>query len=353
MLLSTRFFTLLLSFIPFIFYIVVSLKKKNPYELNRLSSLSYVFLLLIMATLMGLFPLDEGDRLEYANEYFGIKLEGERADIGYGWYLALSQSVLGGNIVLYFLIISFFYTFSYLIFAHRYFPKVYLGYFIIMVCGSLGFASYGYNTLRQGLAIAFFLLAFGASSKLWARLPLLFLAVAFHMSLIILVVASIGAKFLKDRKTAELFWLLCLIMTIVGLDLGTMMDSLSQIDSRIGGYYSSAEDGTADYNNGFRIDFLIYSILPIYIARFWMNKYKYLDAQYIFFYKLYLYVNAVWLLMIRIQYTDRIAYMSWFLIPVLTLYPLLNQGLNMKNVQKTVNIVMGIFIGINLLLNLR
>ena len=37
---------------------------------------------------------------------------------------------------------------------------------------------------------------------------------------------------------------------------------------------------------------------------------------------LYILVNAFWLLVIRIPYTDRFAYLSWFLIPFILIYPL-------------------------------
>ena len=66
-----------------------------------------------------------------------------------------------------------------------------------------------------------------------------------------------------------------------------------------------------------------------------------------------MFTNAIWLLVIRIAYSDRIAYLSWFLIPIIVLFPLLSGELHIKKAQRYLKIIMGVFIGLNVLLCMR
>jgi hypothetical protein len=64
---------------------------------------------------------------------------------------------------------------------------------------------------------------------------------------------------------------------------------------------------------GFRWDFLLYSALPIFIG--WIATYKKSinDKTYSFILHTYIFSNAFWVLINTAAYSNRFAYLSWFL----------------------------------------
>src|SRR5690606_36663737 len=78
------------------------------------------------------------------------------------------------------------------------------------------------------------------------------------------------------------------------------------------------------YKTGFRWDFVIYSILPILLARYYQKR-GFQDRLYSQLVSMYTIANAFWILLIRMPLSDRLANLSWFLIPVLIMYPLLTK----------------------------
>ena len=104
---------------------------------------------------------------------------------------------------------------------------------------------------------------------------------------------------------------------------------------------------------GYRIDFLIYSVMPIFIS-YYYKKLGYVPSiLYAQLYHTYIVTNALWLLVIRMAYTNRIAYLSWMIIPFIVLYPIIENKKNIKNPQSAIFRVMSLFIGVSLLLSIR
>ena len=64
-------------------------------------------------------------------------------------------------------------------------------------------------------------------------------------------------------------------------------------------------------------------------------------------------LNDNWLLVIRIAFSDRVAYLSWFMIPFIVLYPVLNYPLRFKHPQTIVLYIMYTLIGVNIFLSSR
>ena len=192
-------------------------------------------------------------------------------------YNSLFRYLLRGFVALFFLFSALIYLSSYLLLAKKLFSKEYVGYFIIMAAGSLGFAAYGCNTIRAGIAISFLFLAYSLSSKVVIRLALVFCALLIHKTMILPVVAFLCSYHIRNRHFVELFWIFCLFFSVLNLDLGFLFDKISSYDQRVEDY-SSSIGSDSDYGSRFRWDFLIYSVVPIYIANLWMNRYHYFNA---------------------------------------------------------------------------
>ena len=343
---------LLMVFIPFFFYVLISLKKRNDYTIQPISPYTNMALLCIMAVLMALTPTEEGnDKYYYMLEYLGDVPDRDN-EIGWVWYNAILRKIFGGNFILFFLFTSAFYSYSYYRIAKKYFSKELMGYFIVMAVGSLGFTAYGGNALRAGVAISLFFYAISVTNKLRNQLPLVLLSLLIHKSMIIPIFALIVSYFVRNRRLIESFWFFCLMFSLLNIDLGFIFEKVGFIDQRVEDYSSDIGDG-GDYGSKFRFDFLLYSFVPIYISNLWIKKYNYGERFYMLIYKSYVLSNAVWLLVIRIPFSDRVAYLSWFLIPLLVLYPLLTGNIRMKKPQKVVIVSMGLFICLNVILNLR
>jgi hypothetical protein len=138
------------------------------------------------------------------------------------------------------------------------------------------------------------------------------------------------------------------------LDLGPIFENFGFVDERVDKYIGSMDsEEDSNYKKGFRLDFVIYSVVPILISLFYIWKKKINDRFYNRIVGTYLWANSVWLLAIRMVHTDRLAYLSWFLIPLLTLYPIFNYQHRFKRPQRLALFIIYMFLGVNLLLSLR
>lgn len=94
-------------------------------------------------------------------------------------------------------------------------------------------------------------------------------------------------------------------------------------DEQGAGYLLSAGSDLGG-QTGFRIDFVVYSAMPVIMGYWVIIKQKIESEMYQFLLNLYLVTNSVWMLCMYANFTNRIAYLSWFLYPIVLIYPLLN-----------------------------
>ena len=74
---------------------------------------------------------------------------------------------------------------------------------------------------------------------------------------------------------------------------------------------------------GFRWDFLLYSFMPILLGWYVIFKKKVINSTYQLLLGTYIFANAFWIMVIRAEFSNRFAYLSWFLYPIVLAYPLL------------------------------
>lgn len=353
---STGFFTLLYAIIPFIFYIFVFFKKRKAYCIENTSVVSSFFLLLLMAILMGVSPIEpDTDKDRYLEEYLGLLKERD-SDFGWGVYSDIMQSILGSNVILFFVVTAIIYSFSYFYFSKKLFPEN-GGYLLILITGSLGFSGYGSNAIRSGMALALLIQSLVVPKNKWNKiivLLILLISLSLHKSMIIPIAAYVAANYLKNLRFVESFWMFCLFISVLDINIVSLFEQFAFVDDRVMNYVDSKGGYDSDYSKmGFRPDFVVYSLLPVYIANIWMKRYNYYSDFYGRLYRAYLFANSIWLLSMRVNFADRIAYLSWFMMPMLLLYPLLSGELKIKNAQGATLLIIGTFVGMNLLLSLR
>ena len=348
---------LVLRYLPIIYLLAYTFKALAKKRLARTHIGLIVIFAIAMIAAVGLYPEDlTYDKPRYANMYVRSLIEGtsyEFRDPGWIVYNTLCGWLLGERIDLFFLLTASIYVGGVYVMSRITFPKEYIGYYIIMSAGCLGFSNYGTNVMRAGIAISLLLLAYSIKIKTIFKLLLAIIAISFQISMIIPFVAFVGSKYIKHTSLAVLFWALCLGLSAANFDIGMIFENLGFVDERVDKYVSTIDDVGGIYKKGFRVDFLIYSIAPILISFYYLSIKRIKDARYSHIVRTYLLANAVWLLAIRIAFSDRLAYLSWFMIPYLTLYPIIIHNYKFRFPQQILLMVMYVFMGVNLALSLR
>lgn len=332
------------SFYAPIFYnlafLLVLFKCTSLYNPNKsMMWITAIFLILFL----GLRPIDGRyftDMATYSYIYESIKF-GSQSVFKEDWLFDSLMSIcakLGFSAHVFFLVVEALYVFNYMFACRRFFEQHgYLAF--LMVLSSFSFYSYGTNTIRAGLAASFVLLAMSYvdSSKIKAAI-LAFIGVNVHTSMLLPVGAVILSLFYKNSKHYFYWWLLSIVISaVVGKQLELFFATSGLVDDdRFAGYLTQTE---TEYKTGFRIDFILYSCVPVFAGYYYIVKKKYKDKIYAMLYNTYLIANSFWILVIRANFSDRFAYLSWFMYPLVLIYPLLKERL-VSNQRRTIVTIM-------------
>ncbi len=259
---------------------------------------------------------------------------------------------------------------NYLHAAYRLSPTKTVTLFIACICG-FAFSSYGISAIRCGIGISFMVLAYTYPRSYWKAVVCMVLAVCFHLTMLIpavcyiiaiLFVPQVGSNTETGETSVELpatppeketrgegrqnwwtmlpkgvrtwvaIWVVCFFISLffgqaILEALVSRVVALSRFE-----YMTNPElmaELGIEYRTGFRVDFVAFSLLPMAVAAVYIYVLRYRSQIYSRFIVGYLAANALWLMLIRVPYTDRIAYLSWFLMPFLFFYPLVDRKLNL------------------------
>lgn len=351
------FFDFVLSLLPILYLIAYCIKSVGRHSLPQTSHSMTICFIVIAILAIGLYPADLSiDKPRYVSMYYNSLYYGfslEFRDFGWIIFNTACASLFKDSIDLFFLLTAVIYVAGFVVLGITQFPKRNLGYFIIMSAGCLGFSNYGTNVIRAGIAMSILMIAFSLRSKTIFKLLLVLIALSLQKSMAIPVIAFFAGKYIKRTRLVLAFWLLCLLLSVTNFDMGPLFESIGFVDERVEQYAKTINSMNTEYKNGFRFDFLIYTIVPLFISVYYYRKKLLVDSSYLQILRMYLFANAVWLLAIRIAYSDRLAYLSWFIIPYLTLYPVIKYQHKFRNPHHIVLSIMAIFMGVRALLLLR
>ena len=220
--------------------------------------------------------------------------------------------------------ITIFYVLGMAIGAYRFLPKHIL-IALIFLFTSFSFWGYATNGIRNGMAtsIAILGLSFFMRTKIELIIGymLLFLAMITHKSCLLVIVATSAALILRNTKTNITIWLFCIVLGLLFQEQFKTLFSGLIDDGRMASYLNEKVSTEMFSQTGFRWDFLLYSALPIFIGRYAIAKQKIEDKTYAFLLHTYIFSNAFWVLINTAAYSNRFAYLSWFLYPIVLIYP--------------------------------
>lgn len=272
-----------------------------------------------------------GDTGAYAGNYMSTDPYAVKFDWKSEWFwqwICVACKMMNLDVVGYFTVIYVIYVFSALTCVKILMPnKTLLG--MLFVLTSLSYYSYGINGIRNGSACHMVLLGFALMLKgralFWPGAGLCLLAFGIHRSTMLPIAAFVAGRFLvRDARYAVYFWLLSIPVSLVAGNAVTSFFGSLGFDERMSGYSDTRNDMSGFSHSGFRWDFLFYSMWPVVMT--WVNSVqrKCYDNWYRVLSVTYCLANAFWVMVIRASFSNRFAYLSWFLYPIIIAYPLVN-----------------------------
>ncbi len=197
--------------------------------------------------------------------------------------------------------------------------------------------SFGTNGIRNGLAASVLMLAITClnrekNGQVYISLLLIFASVSIHKAMFLPgLCAIISYYWIKEPKSAIGFWIASIFISAVAGNYVTEFLVNLGFDDRMESYANLDDFGevqeSVNVKAGFRIDFIIYSIMPILMAWYVTVKRNFKDQMYNVIATTYILSNAFWVMVIRSEQSNRFAYLSWFLYPIVIAYPLLRMNI--------------------------
>ena len=293
------------------------------------SSITGWMIALIFAIFFGFRPISGYYFVDMAKYYFSY-INGWGTHHTFDWNagnylfdnLILEMASLEIDPSVFFFVIALIYFLGTFVAMQKLFPKDALLGFVAFL-GAFSTYSYGTNGIKAGAAAALFLCAIAYRHNRVLCLMFLFLTLGFHHSMIMPVAAFIICSFFKKPKYYFILWVACVL--VAALHISAFQELFALMSDEQGAIYLNAIDTDWGGKSGFRIDFIIYSAMPVLVGYITIFKYKVKSENYNFILNLYMLTNAIWMLCMYAAFTNRIAYLSWLMYPVVLIYPFLNK----------------------------
>ncbi len=335
-----QYYYLVYLFTIFSFTIIqyLSIHGQSTYRLlNKQKSQVWMFLFVILFIyIVGLRPVSYhfGDTTNYAENYRLMRLSSrvpswhDGGEWLFNWIMFKCSKIMRVNY--FFLIVEILYVVP-IYFACRRLIKQNQTLLLLFCFGAFSFFSFGTNGIRNGAACSLVILAItyiqGNISNKIICVILCFSAYFIHHSTALPILAMWFTYFFPRTKPMFYFWIFSIFISYYFG--GIISDFFASIgfDERMTNYITGAEleDEMKQFSKtGFRWDFLLYSSMPILMG--WYIIFKRMikvDLNYILLLGVYIYSNAFWVMVIRASYSNRFAYLSWFIYPLVLAYPLL------------------------------
>lgn len=313
-------FVLLLAFLYF----------RNYTVQNTLTNLwdyrTAKFILLIVVLFIGLRPLDFefADMGQYADflEYYHGKLFVFDKDVENLIYDNMMMFLACHDFPypLYYTMIASIYFTCYYICIRKLFPNDSLVMFILFLSAFMTFTS-STNGIKAGAATAIFMVAVAHYDNWKVWIPLLLISIGVHHAMQVPIVAFLCTKLYHNPKPYFYFWIFCLICAVGHVTIFQTLFA-SYTDAK-GASYLMTDGSEWGGKAGFRLDFVLYSAMPVLVGYYAIIKAKFADVYYERILSIYMLANGVWMLCMYMNYNNRLAALSWGMYEVVLFYPVI------------------------------
>ncbi|CAH8286139.1 EpsG-like putative glucosyltransferase [Mariniflexile fucanivorans] len=305
-------------------YVLNLYDSKNVSFINVTGYLLLVFLILYIGTrsIDGVF----GDTVNYNKSFEKYTLGGAINDneADYGWHVFMKFMAQFMNIQWFFTICAFIYIYPLYKISKNLFNQ-YWYYAFLMFVVSFSFFTYGVNGVRNGAALSIFLWGLCYRKNKIIMSMFFFIAILFHKTALLPILAYVATFFYNNPKVYFKAWLVSIPLSLLlGSIFITLFTSLGFGDDRLNAYLTTS-DAEAFASTGFRWDFLFHSAFVVFAGWYFIYKKKFKDTFYYQLLNTYLICNGFWILVIKANYSNRFAYLSWFMMALVIVYPFLKQ----------------------------
>lgn len=329
-------FTIVLT-LQYVSYSNERLLKANTSSVSIVCIVLTIFMIIFIGTrpLSGVFI----DMMNYKLHYdilseYDFEFDPEARNLLFGnieRYIAMNDY----DIEIFFIIMAFIYFGGIYWSIRRIFPNDTLFAFVVYLAAFSTF-SYATNGIKAGAAASIFLVALCYYDKKIISAIFCLLSLGFHHSMILPIVAYAISIFYNKPKYLIWFWVICLGISF--LHITFFQELFAEIGDDKAEQYLALEN-LEDWGGkqGFRLDFVAYSSVVVGIGWWVYDKIQLpYRSLYSVLYSTYLITNGVWMLCMYANFTNRIAYLSWALIPILIIYPFLKFKITENQYQKAV-----------------
>ena len=257
-----------------------SFSNERMYESKNESFIGIVIFTLLMALFIGLRPVSVDyfvDMENYDDGYNALRT----AD--YVFYTAEDSNILFDNIYFYmathqvsskyfFLLIAIIYFVGISWACSLLFPK---DKFVSILVYLSAFSSYSYGTngIKAGAAASLFLVAVALyERRQWVWLiVMMLLSYGMHHAMILPIVAFWVCVLVKDPKLFLGFWVVCFVLSLFHVTF--FQELMAGLVNEHGAEYLKGAGGyVKQIFGGFRIDFVLYSIVPMVVGLIAIEK---------------------------------------------------------------------------------
>ncbi|TDP59191.1 EpsG family protein [Flavobacterium dankookense] len=324
---TTIYYNILLFFM--LFFFISTFREELTSKINLSTKNAFgIFLLVFVISYIGFRPIDPifGDMTTY-RDYLERYASGEDFlgnENDYIFQVFMRFCARNATHEIFFLLCAMLYIYP-LYSASKNLFKEYWFYAFLMLVISFSFWGYAVNGIRNGIATTIFIYGISQKKRL-LMFALIGISYLTHNAMMIPAAAFLIAISLDKTKWFLYGWLLCIPLSLVlGGSLELFFNDLVESERTVG-YLSDTDEFSEQFSStGFRWDFLLYSMSGVYAVWYFIIKQKFEDKTYSLICNTYLIANAFWILVIRASFSNRFAYLSWFLMGIVIIYPFLKR----------------------------
>lgn len=291
---------------------------------------AFTYILSVYIIIASVYSPIGGDKERYIENFHYASFLEYIKDPGWTVITKMLNVVCSDNQTLYLFILAFVYVFAYYYLGKCKLGRQNIAYYLLLSAGCLGFWSGSTNIIRAGIATSLFFISLCVEEKSKILYYVFSIVALFvHNSVLVLILGFFLTKYYSNIKIFVWIWIAFLVLSSANV-LNPIVSFLSshtgEVGDRIAEYAYNIDNSAADlyHNAGFRVDFIAYSALAIFYSRWIILKQHYKDVFYERLSCTYIISNCLWLIMIRVNYADRFALLSWSLISLIILYPYMN-----------------------------
>ena len=203
----------------------------------------------------------------------------------------------------------------------------------LVIISMFTFWTYGVNGVRNGMAASLFTLAITYTDHLPVMLAIAFIGTGIHNTVLLMTAAALLCWFVNNSRIYMLVWGACILVSLaIGNQIQGWMAGFAYTiadDNKLTSYltYSHQKmvsDGLV-VSSSFRWDFILYSALGVATGAYFIMRRKFEDEYYQWIFNTFLVCNSFWILIIRAPYSNRFAQISWFIMPIVLIYPFMRK----------------------------